>query len=316
MNRKFMIVRYLSLTFFIFFFATIGLAQDSVDSIQSDIRLRTFIENEEVPLNREVVFHVELEWKGDLNKYKISEFPEPAVSNLTLRGSGSSNKVNSAPDGGTISIKRRTFYFRPLEIGMAYIEGVTIIYEDTYLQHRESLISDRVGIKIIDPLPEGGNIKISPTWLYIILIIIILSVSLLFLLRYRQRKREEELEALAQKKETVEEKYLRLLKETIHFNTDNIKDSLSDLSHLINGYFSEKYHFPASNLSSEQVIEVLQEKGLTQESLTRLNEFYKSTNLVKFAGESVTDADFHRLYDTVELILESQKLPFTEGEDK
>jgi hypothetical protein len=309
-------IKYLKLIFLSALIPILGQAQSGADSIKSDIRLRTFVENEEVPLNREVVFHVELEWKGDLNKYKISEFPEPVVSNLTMRGSGSSNKVNSTPQGGTYSIKRRTFYFRPLEIGMAYIEGVLIKYDDTYLHHQESLISDRVGVKIVDPIPEADDMLISKTWLYGVLILIVLSVSLFFYLRYRQRKKEERLQTLAIKKESVEEKYIRLLKETIHFNTDNIKDSLSDLSHLLNGYFSEKFHFPTANLATENLIEVLQEKGLSEETISRLNDFYKTANLVKFAGESVSDSDFHRLYDTVELILENQKVPFSEGEEE
>ena len=97
-------IKNLKLIFLIALIPILGQVQSSTDSIKSDIRLRTFVENEQVPLNCEVVFHVELEWKGDLNKYKISEFPEPVVSNLTMRGSGSSNKVNSTPQGFIYSI--------------------------------------------------------------------------------------------------------------------------------------------------------------------------------------------------------------------
>jgi hypothetical protein len=297
-------------------FPLIGFTQSRFDTTRSEITLRTFVENETVPANRELVFHIELQWKGDLSKYKINEVPEPMVINLTIRGSGSSNKVTSVSDGSTCSIKRRTFYFRPMEIGMAYIEGVKIKYEDTILKQEEFLISERIGVKIVDPLPEPGEMKI-PSYVLIILAgVTILAIALFFYLRYQMRKKEEQARAQAEIKETVEEKYIRLLKETIHFNTDNVKDSLIDLSHLLNGYISERYNINTSSISTDQLIETLVEKEISDETIARIKDFYKTANLVKFAGETVNDADFHRLYDTVELILENQKLLYPRGEDK
>ena len=132
-------------------------SQSADDTGQSEIQLRTYIEQENIPLNREVIFHIELSWPGDLSRYKISEIVEPTVTNLTTRGSGSSNKVRTDGDGKLKSIKEITFYFRPLEMGMAYIDGVIINYQDTATQKDESLISSRIGVKIIEPLPEPSQ---------------------------------------------------------------------------------------------------------------------------------------------------------------
>lgn len=306
----------ISIFLFIIMLPLIGFTQSHFDTTRSDIILRTYVENETVPLNRELVFHVELQWKGDLSKYKISEVPEPMVINLTMRGSGSSNKVNSVSDGTTYSIKRRTFYFRPMEIGMAYVEGVKIKYADTILKREEFLISERIGVKIIDPLPEPGEMKIPSHVLIILVGVFILSITLFFYLRYQKRKKEEQARAQSEVKETVEEKYIRLLKETVHFNTDNIKDSLIDLSNLLSGYISERYNIHTSSISTDQLIKALVEKEISEETIARIKDLYKTANLVKFAGETVNDADFHRLYDTVELILENQKLLYPRGEDK
>ena len=73
------------------FIAVALCAQTLNDSLKTDILLRTYIESEQVPLNREVVYNVELRWQGDLSKYKIGAILEPAVNNLTTRGSGSSS---------------------------------------------------------------------------------------------------------------------------------------------------------------------------------------------------------------------------------
>ncbi len=289
-----------------------SIAQAVPDTLSSEIQLRTYIESESVPLNREVVYHIQLRWQGDLSRYKISEILEPAVTNLATRGSGSSNKVRTAHDGSLISVKEITFYFRPLEIGMAYIDGVTIKYTDQIKEKDESLISSRIGVKIVEPLPEPSENGLASNLFLGLVVLIVVGLALYLYFNYRKKQKEAAEKALLEIKETVEEKYLRLLKETIHLTTDNIKDSLNDLTHLLNGYLSERYHFPVSNLSANDLLDVLKEKELSEESLSRITDYYSKANLVKFAGEAVEDSEFHRLYDTVELVLDNQKNITTE----
>ena len=282
-------------------------SQPAGDTGESEIQLRTYIEQESIPLNREVIFHIELNWPGDLSRYKISEIIEPTVTNLTTRGSGSSNKVKTDGEGNLNSIKEITFYFRPLEMGMAYIDGVIINYQDTATQKDESLISIRIGVKIIEPLPEPSPTNTFTTLLGAVFFLLMISFAIYFYLQYKKKQREAKEQALSDVKETVEEKYLRLLKETVHFNTDNIKDSLGDLAHLLNGYISERFNVPASSMSDESLFQALAERELSEESLSRIKDFYAKSNLVKFAGEPVNESGFHRLYDTIELVLENQK---------
>lgn len=295
---------------------SLSVSQTVSDTLDSEINLRTYIESENVPLNREVVYHIELRWKGDLGRYKISEILEPTATNLATRGSGSSNKVQTDVDGNLISVKEISFYFRPLEIGMAYIDGVTIRYSDQIKENEESLISSRIGVKIVEPLPEPSDNNIMSNVFFGLLILVIVSGALYLFINYRKKKREAEQQALSEIVETVEEKYLRLLKETIHLNTDNTKDSLNDLTHLLNGYIAESYHIPVSNLSVDNLMEVLKDKELSEESLSRIKDYYTKANLVKFAGESVEDSEFHRLYDKVELVLDHQRIQTTENTEK
>jgi hypothetical protein len=297
----------------IYSFISLSFAQSVSDTLNSEIKLRTYIESENVPLNREVVYHIELRWQGELGRYKISDALVPAITNLTNRGSGSSNKVQTGPDGNLISVKEITYYFKPLEIGMAYIDGVTIRYTDQGNNNDESLISSRIGVKIIEPLPEPSDNYILSEILIGLFIFILIGMVIYMYIHYRKKKKEAEELALSEIKETVEEKYLRLLKETIHINTDNVKDSLNDLTHLLNGYLSERYHFPVSNLSLDDLMDVMNEKDLSEENLSRIKDYFSKANLVKFAGESVEDSEFHRLYDTIELFLENQKNVTTEG---
>jgi hypothetical protein len=293
-----------------------GLAAAPQSTVESDISLRTLIDKSEVPLNREVVYHVELRWQGDLSKYVLSEIVDPAVTNLAIRGKGSSNKVITDSSGQTISIKRITYYLTPLELGMSYIDGVTVKYEDTALDQKESLISGRIGVKIIEPIPETSKFDFLQ-WLVYAMVIIVLSVLfILMYLKYRRKKKDELAKLESLPRETLEEKYLRLLKETIHFSSQNIRESIGDLSHLISGYISEKYNVSTGNLSSDDLIDLLEKKGLPEASLGRLKEFYKQADLVKFAAAEITESDFHKNYDIVELVLQQQKTVEAEEDNK
>jgi len=283
------------------------LGQELQGTIESDISLRTLIDKSEVPLNREVVYHVELRWRGDLAKYILNEIVDPGLTNLSIRGKGSSNKVISDSSDQTISIKRITYYLTPLELGMSYIDGARIKYEDTVLDQAESLISGRIGVKIIEPIPEPAEFNLLNWLFYAFILFIIISLFIIMYFRYRKRKQEELAKLQSLPRETIEEKYLRLLKETIHFTSDNVRESIGDLSNLISGYISEKYNLPAGSLSQRDLLDLLQEKGMTDTSLGRLKEFFKQADLVKFAAEEISESDFHQNYDIIELVLQHQK---------
>jgi hypothetical protein len=259
---------------------------------------------------------LELSWQGDLSHYTISEIIEPAVTNLSTRGSGSSNKVRTDSAGDMVSVKDITFYFRPLEMGMAYIDGVIIRYHNEIAGKDESLISSRIGIKITEPLPEASDNGLFSGIVGGVLAFFLIIIGLFFFLRYKKRQKEELARSLSEISESVEEKYLRLLKETIHLNTDNIKDGLSDLSHLLTGYFSEYFNIPALNMSNDDLITAISEKEFPADTLQKVKDFYNKANKVKFAGESASESDFHQLYDTVEQVLEVQKSRNNLEEDK
>ena len=299
-------MRILNITILQLLLVTVLSANPESDSVRSDILLRTFIESDNVPLNREVIYYVELRWQGDLNKYQIKEIQEPALTNLTIRGSGSSNKVNALPDGNMQSIKRITFYLIPVEIGMSYIDGMTIRYTNTASGQDESLISSRIGVKIIEPLEEPGSSPFVSVLVWGAVILIIAGSFIYFFLKFQKRKEAERLRSDAESVETTEQKYLRLLRETIQFESDNIKESLSDLSHLLTGYFTEKYNLPPGGISTGNLLEILQEKDLPEETFARIKDFYPRADMVKFAAEKVDISEFHRLYDTVELVIENQ----------
>ena len=50
--------------------------------------------------------------------------------------------------------------------------------------------------------------------------------------------------------------------------------------------------------------------------IEKIKDFYKRSDLVRFAGENLTESEFHQLYDSVEWIIEKHKTVNTSEEDK
>lgn len=287
----------LSATLLLFLLTSFLFAQD--DSLSSEISLKTFLEEDNVPLNQEVVYHVELSWEGDLSRFSIGEIGEPVINNLALRGSGSSNRITTSKNGKPLSIKRITYYLKPLSIGMAYIDGLSVQYKENSTAKSETLFAQRIGVKIIDPVATDKDAFMPGTILLWVLLIGFLAALAFFIFRYMQRRPRQEEEAPQQ---SVEEKYLELQRETIHIANGATKENISDLSKLLSGYISEKFAI-TEKVDLAVIKEKLTHLKIEEEMIQKINQMYDKAELARFAGEEIDIADMHMFFDTIEHIL-------------
>lgn len=289
-----------ALAFSLVLFSIVFGQNTPVDSLNSEIQLRTYLAKDVVPLNREVVYYVELSWQGELNRYHILEISDPVLTNLKLRGSGSANRFYLDKNQKPHSVKKITFYFTPLEMGMAYIDGITIKYEDTVSKQTGRLISERLPVKIIEPV-EQANKGLDPGKLLVIgLILLFLFIVLFSLARYFQKRKEppaEEDESL-----TLEESLLKELKNNVRSSNDLPEKRFTALQQTFNRYLKERFGLPSGSEFHEIQI-VLQANGIGAGLIGKLEEFFKRGELVKFAGEPISESELLIFLDSVELIL-------------
>ena len=123
------------------------------DNIASGIKMKASVSSKEVPLNRSLFFTIQVEWFGELNRYEISEVEDPVVRNFTIQSNSSSDRREMV-DGELKAIKTFEFELIPLELGMGYIEGVIVKYIDTQTGEGKHLVTNRLEVKVIDPVPE------------------------------------------------------------------------------------------------------------------------------------------------------------------
>ena len=287
--------------FCLIFFLIIGLnLKAQSDSISTNVSLKTYLENDYVPLNKEVVFHVELSWLGDLSRYQIDEIVEPSISGLNLRGSGSSNKLTIDENGSPFSTRRVSYYFSPQSIGMAYIDGLNIRYKDANTGDIETLIAQRIAIKIIDPVPSENDMYGLGTFYPWILLIFIISFVAYFGWRYIQRRNSEKVEPKIEK--SLEEKYLDLMKDNIHLTNNAQKENVSSLSKLLNNYISEKFSIHGST-DAGQIETKLKDLKIDKDIISKIGSMNSKVELARFAAEEISSTELHLFYDSIEYIL-------------
>jgi len=288
-------------------FSTILSAQDSsriVDSsMEAGISLNCRVDRTETPLNRTVELVVSLQWSGDLQRYDILAFDNPILQNFDILGSGSSNKVSSV-GGVATAIREYTFTLKPQTIGMGYIEPIIIKYTDTATDADFTLTSNRIPVKVNDPVSEGETL----VWLLRLaaaLIIVLLAFFVFRLLRRKKIQREKLAQEAVIDDVSIEDEYLQELAALVNLN-DPPKDgakALSQMTRLLRRYLHEKFAAPGFEATTGELFQFLYAQKFDDHFINEMKELLSAADIVKFSGSAVSRADVEKSYGVIESTL-------------
>lgn len=283
-----------------------GFAQADADSVSvpvPEIVLNTYLEKGTAALNETILFHVEMSWVGKMSRYQITEIPQPILTNLMMKGSGSTNRLETLPGGGFRSHKIITYQFRPVEMGMAYIDGIEVRYIDMVTKESDVLRSQRVSVEITEALPEdtGGVSAV----IYIVLLTVFGATVLYFVIQYLRRRKQSRVEAAPQVCNA--EKYLEKIAQDIDPKGTNLGEMVVRLSRLFREFLVAEFELQATATASQDLLEGLKQKNLPDEQIDRLNELFQKLDVIKFGGGEVDPAEFSMIYGTIEAFLIERK---------
>lgn len=269
-----------------------------------EIRLSASVDQTQVPLNRTVSFTVQLQWTGDLDKYEIHQFDNPLLENFEIVENSSANRVANV-NGETRAIQEYEYTLKPKSLGMGYVEGLIITYTDMGNDKEYRLTTNRIDVKVTDPLPEPG----SKSWiLWVILIFVLVIVVVIFIRqaakKKAEKKRQAELEAAASV--PLEEQYLEKLKDAVDLSSPdlNVGDGFARLSRLLRLFLAEKFHVAGLEATTEDVITELHNKDLDDRFVNETAESLKKADLIKFSGGAGEKSDLERMYTLIESSLQ------------
>lgn len=313
--RKIGIYTLLSIVFILFNESSNAQVVDSLGNLgyqSQQILLDSYVEESKVPLNRPVILHVELSWKGELNRYQIEPVNQPILTNLLLDGSGSENRLEPQDDGTLKAVKGITYRFRPLEMGMAYIDGLLVKYREKGSDREESLSSQRIMIEIIDPVPESGKGKVKSI-IYVVLLIIFFIIVFYFLVVY-VRKRREAKNGIAPVISPAEF-YLNRMVQNVDPRGTNLNEMINRLSRIFREYLQEEFNFPALELSTKEILEQVNKLEIEDSDKSQLSRVLEKLDVVRFAGRGINPDEFIDIYGTIENFLLKRKQLFDSAKD-
>ena len=304
------------MSLFLIFFAMLGFTIDSLvaqDSLPAappqpvEVRLSTEVDKQEVPRNRTVRFIAKLEWSGDIGRFEIVESRNPGVDNFEIIKNAQAHQ-SSVDNGVPVARTLLEFTLKPLSLGMGYVGDMPVRYRDKLTGEERQLLTTRLGVKVIDPVPEpGSHILFLPKHIFFLVLIVILVIGLALWIvpiilkkRAAERKRREELASIV----PLEQSYLEQLKEEVDLNASDLGAHFSLISRIYRKYLAEKFSIPAMELTSRELSTLLGAQNGDEKFLNDTHEILHTCDVVKFGGSQLSTTELARIYTLVENIFE------------
>lgn len=280
---------------------------DTVSTTDGFIKVETKVSSTKIPQNVEFTYSVIIRWSGDLDRYEIEELQTPSLTNLEVVGNASSNQVG-ASGNRKMATKIFEFKLKPLEMGMAYIDGLRIRYKDTKTDEEHFLTTNRLQVEIIDPVFDDGQYTLTLVFGAVLSLVVI---ALVLALMLRRKKMRSEQSKVPVEFTLIEDKYLGELKERVDLEGPRTVESFSILSKLFKRYLSERYQIATAGLSNTEITDELNRQAVSEKLLQSVSEILTTADVAKFSGK-VQDGDLERVYTLIENILNKNKADFIE----
>jgi hypothetical protein len=281
-----------------------AVGQTDDHSMESGIRLEAFVDQTSVPLNRTIKFTIRLQWQGNLDRYDIHHFDNPIVENLEIIGNASANKVGEE-NGQAMAVQEYEYTLKPKSMGMGYVEGMIINYTDVTNNKEFRLITQRMEVKAIDPLPEPGSKK----WVLYLALILLASAAMAVLFIIIKKKKAA---ASLKKQEaatvqiSLEEQFLLTLKNEVNLADPDLDldASYGQVSRLLRRFLNQKFNIAGLEATTVDVLRSLEQIKVDDRFISDIRDVLTSADLVKFSGTSIERSEFERCYTLVEALLQ------------
>ncbi len=270
--------------------------------------------NEETPLNRFATYTIQLKWQGRLADVEFDPLETPQLSNFKVAGSSSSNWVG-LENGRQTSIKTFSYSLRPEGLGMGYVEGMSARYLDKATGEKHTLYTSRVGIKVVELVPEPDE---APLGLALTIGLLVCAALVAFVLQMEARAKKKELARLAAAApKPLEDEFLDELKDTVDINATDLKEAFVALSKLLRRYLNRRYQIPAQGISTQEVVAALRQSASSEawaeegqasnEQVAHVEEVLQTCEVFKFSGETGEPARLARAFALTENFLQMNR---------
>ncbi|MDZ7372756.1 MAG: BatD family protein [candidate division KSB1 bacterium] len=262
-----------------------------------EIALHASLDRTQVPLNRTVTLSVELRWDGEPYRYEVADVGTPVVRNLEVLGSGSSNRVEAGSGGQSVVVQTHRFVLKPKELGMAYVEPMSVLYTDTRTGVSQRLRTQRLQLEVTDPVPEGRGGR---HWFVYLTAGVGLAAAggIYYFRRTHGGLPQPELPPPP----SWEEQLLAELREAVGARTlaSQVRDSYAGISKIARRYLVTRYGLSGLELTTSELLRELRQKTADERLIAQAEELLRRCDQVRFGGETGDFSEVSRLAGMVE----------------
>lgn len=276
-------------------------AGEQAKNIKEEISITASTNQTNIPLNRTVDFSITVRWKGGQERYSIEDFDNPNLTDFEIVSTSSSNIVEDV-DGIQYSKKIYSYTLKPMELGMGYVDGVFLKYTDNQTQESNTVVTKRIGIKIIKPIKEADYSYI----IYAVLsffVITAVAFSIVFIVKRRRRVERERLEK-EKKVVDLESQYLQIIKNYKPDAAGDLNKFLNEISQALNKYISQKYEFETTGLNKNGIVAGLKEKDVDESLIEKIDNVIEKSNIYRFSGQTIDLSEYEFIYSLISSIIE------------
>lgn len=293
-----------------FLFSALGLillinlnlsAGEQEKSIKEKISITASTNQTNIPLNRTVDFSITVRWKGNQDRYSVEDFDNPNLTNFEIVSTSSSNVIE---DVGGVQYSKKIYLYtlKPIELGMGYVDGVFLKYSDNQTQESNTVVTNRIGIKITKPIKETDYSSV----IYVILSFFIIIAGTYFIIFVVKRKRRIERERFEkeEKEEDLESQYLQIIKDYKPDASEDLNKLLNEISQVLNKYISQKYKLEIAGLNKNEIAVRLKEKEVDKDIIDKIDNVIEKSDIYRFSGQTIYLAEYEFIYSLIESIIE------------
>jgi len=272
------------------------------DTLFSGIELNAFVDTQEVPLNENITFTVELSWEGEQKRFLIEMTDALPLENLENSGTVSINQ-RKLVEGKPKSFKTYRFFLKPLGEGEGKIDSVEFAYMDSEKGDTLSVFTQPIIVKITPPVLEQKR-NFLP-YLIVILLAIFIIITMLVLKRREKGGKKEPGET---EDRILEDKIRdKLLSLRNFIDREEFYLFFQEFHRILTYYIELKYHIYPQGKTRTEIFNLLLNLDLEQAKLCLFKEILTKCDLFEYADEKFSRKDLEVILDEFERILEQKR---------
>jgi len=272
------------------------------DDTSTAIVLSSSLSQTKVPLNRTVDLKVILTWMGDSGKYTVSNFENPLLTNLEIAGTSTASRTELVK-GRVQVFKEYIFTLKPKELGMGYVDAVTVQVRNSSTDSREDLQTQRIPVEVIDPIPEEKQKEL--------LLITALAIGVMLIgvgiLVWILRRREKAKQVVSAPPPPIEIAFLDEMRTCFNLDHPNLHEDFFTLSRSVRRYLAEKFSIRALELTTDKLFTALEQTGMPENQIVSIKKILARSDEIKFSGVDGTHEELSQFYTLFESILQTNK---------